>query len=257
MKSKFKILILAAMALCLNGLRGQQTTIDLASGKLRLIQVNEVEIMGHDGNQVEISVDLDHDDEELAEGLRIISPSGMMDNTGIGLHMTREGNEVTLEQISQNFDETYYIKVPRNLAIYYEHDTHHGDDLMVRDLTGEIEISAGYNDVILDNITGPCSVSSMHGEIRASFSSINQSNPISLYCAHDEVHVSVPADAKATFHLSSSYGTMYSDLDLEIENQDGSNLRNISNRKVVGKLNGGGVNFTIEATHDNIYLRKN
>ena len=108
---------------------------------------------------------------------------------------------------------------------------------------------------MIENCTGPMAISSVHGAIDAVFSEISQANSISLYSVHNHVDVSVPASAKADFKLNSAWGEMFTDLDLDYGDTDGE-LKKVSRKKVVGKFNGGGVDFNITSTHNNIYLRK-
>ena len=71
---------------------------------------------------------------------------------------------------------------------------------------------------------------------------------------HGFVDVTVPAQSKANFHLSSDWGEMFSDLDLKVDGAE--EMKSLSNRKIDAQYNGGGVDFTIKSNHADIYLRK-
>ena len=60
---------------------------------------------------------------------------------------------------------------------------------------------------------------------------------------------------KANFRVSTGWGEIYSNLDIEIERDEG-NMKRYGTNKVVGKLNGGGVSFEVKSSHGSIYLRK-
>jgi DUF4097 and DUF4098 domain-containing protein YvlB len=151
-------------------------------------------------------------------------------------------------------DKAYLVKVPKGVSTYYEHSTHEGDDLHIKNVEGEVEVSARFNSVHLENVTGPLAINTIHGEIEAIFHTLPQGKSISLVSIHDDVDVTVPAGAKANFHLASEHGEMYTDLDLQYEKD--KNLSRISSKKIDATYNGGGVDFTIRCDHADIYLRK-
>ena len=252
------ITICLAMFLLWNNAQGQQEeyTFSPPSGKLILSELNEVRITGDDVNEVKIITDLhkSREEDERSKGMRILSPNGMQDNTGIGLYMEKNDNNIHLTQISPNFDHNYIIIVPKSINIFYEHSSHHGDDLLLENLSGEIEASVHHNDVVMRKISGPCAINSLHGSIDANFSSLTATGSIFLHARHDDVDVTVPSSAKADFKLYSSHGTVYTDLDLELENNTANSSR--SSTRIIGKLNGGGTKIHLESTHDNLYLRK-
>jgi hypothetical protein len=77
------------------------------------------------------------------------------------------------------------------------------------------------------------------------------------------VDISVPSSAKADFHLSSAWGNMFTDLDLDVEYETVSGTEENQEEKrekyahrLDAKYNGGGVDFNIKSTHGDIYLRK-
>ena len=249
-------------------IEGQEHRISMSTGKLSIMEVDDVAIEGHSGNEIiimatgEVEEEEDHEEEESedrnrAAGLVAINAMGYKDNTGLGLGIEEKSGEVTVYQISTNSDMHYVFKVPKGVAIYYEHSSHGAEDLRIANVESEIEVTSNYNDIALENIMGAASVSSIYGSIDAKFSAVSQQHPITLHSVYDHVDVSVPASAKVNFRLSTTYGDMYTDLELEYNHatsKDG--MRKLSSQRTVGKFNGGGVDFSIKATYDNIYLRK-
>ncbi len=237
-------------------LHAQEYTVDMSSGKLIITEVDRVEIEGVSGTQIVFSTEAkDQEEDERSSGLKEISAMGLSDNTGIGLATEKSGNELTVRQIGRNSDRRYVIKVPKGVSVYYEHSSWEGKTLRIRNLESEIEVSANYNSVELENVTGPMAINTVYGHIDANFSRVNQENAIMLHSVYDHVDVTIPTNTKASFKLSSSYGKIFTDLDLDVEKGEGG-LRSISSSKINGKLNGGGVDFSIKATYSNIYLRK-
>lgn len=253
-----KNLCLLIFTFCLYSFSGytQEHKIAMGSGKLIIDQVNNVTIEGHSGSEIIISTEMeDTEDNERAQGLKAINAQGLSDNTGLGLSITKDGNEASVSQVSKRGSKKYTFKVPSGVSVLYESSSTNGGDLHIIDVAGEIEVSANYNSVDLKNVTGPMAVHTVYGSIDADFSSVSQSNSISLYSVYNHVDVTLPGSSKATFQLSTNYGEMYTDLDLKFEGEEG-NMKKISSKKMFGKLNGGGVDFSVKSGYSSIYLRK-
>ncbi len=233
-----------------------QYTIDQSAGKLKVIEVGEVTFEGHAGNNIIVEAEGDWGNlPDRAKGLKVISPSGLNDNTGLGLAVATEDGATVLRRVSNSEGDRYHIKVPSGVAIFYEHSNHTGGLVKIINVASEVEVSANYNSVYVENTTGPLAISSVYGSIEATFDNVPNNGPINLYCVYDDVDVTVPASTKASFTLATEYGDMYTDLDLDYDRSD-EEMKRISAHKVKGKLNGGGVDFSIKSGYDNIYLRK-
>jgi len=214
----------------------RQHTINKSSGTLRIIGIDAVQIEGHSGNEV-IFTNNTHNNEEQTErskGLRVINSIGLED-----------GDVTTIQQVTNgascSCDDGYTIKIPNGLNLYVEHSTTYGDDVQIKGVSGEIEISVNYNDVMLEDISGPVAAKTVYGDLESVFSSVSQSNPISLVSVYGHVDVSVPSSTKANLNVKTNYGALYSDLDIKIKTVDESgNMKSLSTKRVIGTLNGGG-----------------
>jgi hypothetical protein len=251
------VLLTAAFALLISySTMAQEYAVDMSSGKLILNEVDRIEIEGTTGSKVLISTESKKTEEDSrAKGLREISANGLKDNTGIGLSAEKSGSTVTINQVSRSSNRAYTVKVPKGVSVYYEHSSWEGKTLRISNLESELEVSANYNSVELNNVKGPMSVNTVYGQIDATFDQVSQSNAISLHSVYGNVDVSVPASAKASFTLKTSYGKIFSDLDLVMKSES-NGMRSLSNSNITGSLNGGGVDFSIKATYKNVYLRK-
>lgn len=239
-----------------------------SGGKVIINKVNKVDIVGHNGTEVVIQGASTHKKKDnRAAGLRVISGSGNVDNTGLGLSAVKEGNELTIEQVVKNSKGRFTIKIPQGVAVLYEHNTHQGDDLNIKDISGEIEITAHFNDVKLENITGPMSVNTVHGDVEAIFASVNQNNPSTIRSSHGWIDVTLPSSTKANLKLKSSHGDMFTDFDINKNiktvkkgenNHEEEGCGGCENNKstMSGGINGGGVLIDLYTSHANIYLRK-
>ena len=239
-----------------------------AGGKVIINKVNKVDIVGHNGSEVIIQGASVHNKKDgRSDGLRVISGNGSVDNTGLGLSAVKEGSELTIEQVVKNSKGRFTIKIPKGVAVLYEHNTHHGDNLNIKDISGEIEVTAHFNDVKLENVTGPMSINTVHGDVEAIFANVNQSNPSTIRSSHGWIDVTLPSSTKANLKLRTSHGDMFTDFDI---NRNVKGAKNVGNNKddddcggcennnnsMSGGINGGGVLIDLYTSHANIYLRK-
>lgn len=233
----------------------QEHKFPFTSGTLKFNEVNNLSIEGYSGNEVAITYTGRTEVPDRAKGLRPINSLGMEDNTGIGLSISTSGDMVEVQQVvKQNDDGHYQVKVPANVKVQISYVGVGGDDINIRNLQNEVEVSTRHNSILLENISGPALVNTVHGSITASFSAIEPDNPISIISIHNDVDVALPADAKADLTLASEHGTIYTDMDLEYAKSSG-NMRKISS-VIEGTLNGGGTKVVLKSAHSNIYLRK-
>lgn len=231
--------------------------INMSSGRLVVNGVDEVRFEGYSGNEVILS-NLDHknrEDSERSKGLKLINGLGLEDNTNIGLNVQDKDGAKVISQLSRHGDGEYLIKVPKGVTIVYEHGSVYGGDVVFKNISGEIEVTTTHSDVELDNVTGPMTVSTVHGDIEGSFSSVSQSNAISIVSSHGDIDLGIPSGTKANMKLSTSWGQIYSDLDIEID-RGNSSMKSYSQNNVEGTVGGGGVSFNVRSTHGTIYLRK-
>lgn len=256
MKKTIFLLTAAVFTLLTLRMTAQDYTIRMSEGKLILNEIDRVEIEGTTGSQLVISTESKEDrDDERAAGLKEISASGLSDNTGLGLSVEKEGSTAKVRQVGRN-SRHYLVKVPKGVSVYYEHSSWEGKTLAIRNLQSEIEVSANYNSIELENVTGPMAINTVYGQIDANFEKAPTANAVSLHSVYGNVDVSLPAGAKADLTLSTSYGKIFTDLDIEMKKEE-SGMREISSSKISGTLNGGGVDMRLKSTYKNIYLRKN
>jgi hypothetical protein len=252
-----KIMMLAAFALAVSGMvNGQDYKVAKTTGKLMITEVNEVKIEGYDGKEIIFSSrDNDREKDERSKGLRAVSSLGLEDNTGLGLSVLEKGDVIEVRQLKKMDGPDITIKVPKGIIVSYEHSSPYGSDLELKNLENEIYVSTVHNQVRLDNVSGPLHIKTVHGDIDASFGT-NIKNPVSLVSVHGHVDVAIPVATKATLKLGTSWGEIFVDPDLKIEVDTTGNMKRYSDN-FTGKMNGGGgIDFDLSSTHNNVYLRK-
>lgn len=252
---KITTTILSLLIIACSGM-AQEYKLAKSTGKLVIKEVGSVSIEGYAGNEIVFtSMDYRSEKDKRAEGLKAINSLGLEDNTGIGLSVIDKGTTIEVYQLKKNDGPKIKIMVPKGVSISYSHSSPHGDNLKLKNIESEIEISTVHNDVHLDNVTGPMAVKAVHGDIDVIFSE-NIKNPVSIVSAHGAVDVTIANSAKLNIAMSTSYGEIFVDPAIKIEFESKDDWKVYGSNKVKGKINGGGLEFTLSSSHDNIYLRK-
>ncbi|HCW08793.1 MAG TPA: hypothetical protein DGG95_15660 [Cytophagales bacterium] len=249
------ILVLGMIVAGVSFATAQEFKLAKTSGRLQ-IYLGKVVVEGTTGNEI-IFTSTDHENEkdDRAKGLRAVNGMGLEDNTGLGVNVADKGNVVEVRQLKKMNSPEVKILVPKGVIVAYEHESQYGGEAKFKNLENEIEVSANYNSVELENVTGPMTVKSVYGHVEANFSN-NVKGPISIVSVYGYVDVTLPLATKADIKMSTSYGEIYAATEFKIEHdkQEG-NMERYDDR-VSGKINGGGMKIDLNSNYGKIYLRK-
>jgi hypothetical protein len=240
-------------------LKAQEFTQAIKGNDVRVsIQLNrsEVSIEAHNDNQLRIEA-LDYQaPPKKAEGLRPLH-SGGPDNTGFGLMVQQDGNEVVIREVHNQSGE-YKIFLPKNAKLSVAKSNWGGGDLRIVGMQEEIELSLTNGDVLLDQVRGPVIANSTSGNMTVRFSSLSD-RPSMISLVSGDVEISMPESSKATFDLKSISGEIYTNLDLRYGNDKDKEgmMRMGGGQAIKAMLNGGGAELNIKTISGNMYLRKN
>lgn len=228
----------------------QEYKVARSTGKLEL-NIGRVEVEGYAGNEIIFSGrDGSREKDDRASGLKAINGSGLDDNTGLGIHVEEKDGVIKVSQLKKMHAPNIKIMVPKGMAVSYRFESQYAGDVSIRNMEGEIEISANYNSVELANITGPVTAKSIYGHIEATFQA-NVKGPVSIISVYGYVDVALPVATKANIRMKTSYGELFAAPDFKIETQNTED-----ENKVEGKLNGGGLTIDLTCNYGKIYLRK-
>lgn len=254
--------------------QAQEHRIDMSSGKLEIKDINRITLVGHIGSEIIISyaapeveerenerekMAKEPEDEDESEkpdrskGLRMINAAGQSDNTGLGIHISKNAGVATVTPISTKQKKRYIIQVPKGVNVYYEHNNYNGKLLEIKNINSEIEASLHYNHVKFENVEGPLLIKAVYGKIEGDVS--NTGTSLSLHSTYGLVDVALPANGNADVILTTTYGKMYTDFDIETKSTRSDNCAWCA-QKMVGSINGGGSEIALSSTYSNIYLRK-
>lgn len=252
MKKRNLILIVTIM---LTGFaQAQEYKIAKSTGRLEL-NVGRVTVEGHEGNEIIFSSKNGKSEKDgRAEGLRIVNSLGLDDNTGLGINVTDKGNVVQVFQLKKTHSPDIKVLVPKGVIVSFKHESQHGGEARFRNLTNEIEVSALYNSVELENVTGPLTIETTYGHVVANFNS-NIKDPVSIVSIYGFIDVTIPQATKANLKLSTSYGDIFvaPEFDIQMASKDGMK---VYSDKISGTINGGGINMDLNCNYGKIYLRK-
>lgn len=237
-------------------------TINAAGKKITFENIGALTVEGTSNSKLSIEREEAYEEDERAKGLRKISASGAMDNTGLGVSVTETADGIRIEQIG-NKGNRIIVKVPNSARVVVNCVGVNTEDTYVRNFAGDLDITNEYNSVELKNISGPTAVSTIYGSITAIFDK-TPSGDLQLISSYSSVDISLPASTKANIQLVTTYGSMYTDFDLNVEangttKQDDEKDHEHCCGNTSGlnaKINGGGTNIRLVSTYDDIYLRK-
>ncbi|MBD2702191.1 hypothetical protein IC229_16180 [Spirosoma sp. BT702] len=239
--------------------QGLEYKAKLANAKDRKVTIemdaSNLKIEGHNSDEVIIQASSGYEaPPERAKGLKPIYNTAV-DNTGIGLSVTPEGNGLKIEKAARK-QIKYTIKLPRKVAILYQEVNWHGSGINISNMDGDLEIRTNNSQIDLNNVTGPVVANTINGEVNVTFSSLSQEKPTAISTINGPIDITLPATAKADLKLRSVQGEMYTDFDLGVKmTKDGMN-RVGGGRNIDGATNGGGVEMQLKTINSNIYIRK-
>jgi len=248
-------MVFAVIMVAAGCLRAQEFKVSKNSGRLE-INIGKVTVEGHAGNDIIFSsTDHDKEKDKRAEGLRSVNSLGLEDNTGLGINVTDKGNVVTVQQLKKTNSPNIKILVPKGVIVSFSHESQYGGEARFKNMPNEIEVSAQYNSIELENVTGPLTVKTIYGHVEASLDA-NMKDPISIVSIYGYVDVAIPLTTKANLKMNTSYGEILADPEFKIEmDRQGGDMISYSD-KVSGKINGGGINIDLSCNYGKVYLRK-
>ena len=176
------VLVLGIIVAALGAALAQEFKVAKSSGRLEL-NIGRVTVEGYNGNEIIFS-SKDHreKEDERANGLRAINSLGLEDNTGLGINVTDKGNVIEVNQLKKMNSPDVKIMVPKGFIVSFSFESQYGGTAAFKNMENEIEVSANYNSVELENVTGPLTVKTVYGHVEAELSQ-NVKGPISIVSA--------------------------------------------------------------------------
>ena len=212
-----------------------------------LIERNNINIQGYEGNEIRIEIDQPINPPKQADGLKRVILKGFEDNTQLGVNVSQEDTMLVIREVCNCYNGTYTVYLPNKLNLMvYENYPQHGQRWAVKDMTGSFEASTEFGHIHLQNLTGNIKAYTRHGSVNAY---LNQTGNIYLSSLYGKVFLEVPATIKADLKIrASEWNDVFTDFQLPVyENKQNT---------LTAALNGGGTPIELKSEHGNIYLRK-
>lgn len=239
---------------------GEQYTLKVSSFS------GMIKITGYEGKDIIISVTPGKDEENKEdEGRRPEAAKGMKkisSDRGYELTAKEADNIVTVNTNNINKVIDLELRIPQNVKL--EAGTVKEGEVIVENLSGEMEIHNVADNIRLSGISGSVVANSVGGDVTVSFKSVKPDAPMAFSTISGDVNIELPANVKARVKMKSDHGEVYSDFDIEIdkttaktEKASQPGLYQIKKDDwIYGKINGGGPEMMFKNLSGDIYLRK-
>jgi len=237
-------------------------------GKLEVgVHNGGITIKGYNGQEVIVEARIREqlireerrEEREKSEGLRMIRVS-----TGTGLEIEEENNEMEVSVASLKQTVDLIIQVP--YATFLELHAFNNGDIVVENVSGEIEANNHNGSLTLTNISGSLVAHTFNGGVKVTFAEVDPDKPMSFSTWNGDIDVTLPARIKAKVKMKSERGDVYSDFDIQIdktpkkveedERKEGGKFRISFEKYIHGTINGGGPEYTFKNFNGDIYIRK-
>lgn len=234
-------------------------------GKAGYLEVNlfsgSIKVTGYSGKEVIViaeSKETDHEEhgeKKEAQGMKRIK------NNSMELEVEEKDNKVEVRSNSmQNMNLT--IQVPYNFSLNLK--TVNEGDLIVENVTGEIEADNVNGEIKMKDIGGSAVLNTVNGGIDVFFKEIDKGKPMAFTTLNGDLNISFPADIKSTIKMRSEMGEIYTDFDIQPSSnagkvekvQDGKGTKYKLEKWITGNVNGGGPEYTFKTMNGNIYIKK-
>ncbi|MER0439324.1 hypothetical protein [Emticicia sp. W12TSBA100-4] len=164
----------------------------------------------------EVIVESDKQEKEFpeeAQGLKIVTPGGAVDNTGIGANVQMEGNTLKIKLPKSKYYGNFVVKVPKDLNVSIKENGNSYGKWFISGMKGEVEAETSYSTLNIKNVSGPIVARGGYGKMYIEYDQLNQSRPNSI-TASGAVDITLPADTKANLKVQATYADFFTDFDI-------------------------------------------
>lgn len=233
--------------------------VDVAKIKKIVIKdlLAEIKIVGNQSNEIIIDAKGLEGIPKRAKGLKPLYGNGCLDNTGAGVAANESNGVLTICGASKGSEDASYVfTLPKDVSLSIDYNSPFAnEDIEVKNMEGEVEVSTLNGSIKCLDVTGPLVLNSVSGDIEVNISKLNQNSPTSISLISGDLDFTLPVNSAANLDMSALTGGVYTDFEIKTE-PNARNLRRVGGNNIETKLNGGGVELSLNCTSGNIYLRK-
>lgn len=241
---------------------------------------NDVHVEGSDGNEIIVcritqNAIHDHSDGSLSS-VSPLTTQGIKDNTGIGLHMAKDGKTIILSCISNYYPSMgYLIKMPKKFSLEIKNDCNISRDIVVQNILNDVEINNCQSillrdisgSIILSAVTGSITIQNgilkkgetlslveISGNIHAQLNRVETNEPLVIHSISGNIVLALPLTLSASFTLETVTGKIqsafpFSDASKNTNQEAGTKIRFEEGKKQC--------DIQISTVSGNITLKKN
>ena len=224
------------------------------------IHNGDISVIGEERNDVAVQYDVDDDSPFRKNKNKTKNGLKRIGKPKAGLEITEDNNVVIIDTDSHSNELELLIMVPKNFNVNISN--HNGDDLEVRNVTGEVNIESHNSDITAMDISGTVNAQSYNGDIDIEIEQISGSKDMSFGSYNGDIDLRIPSSYKADFKLKSQNGEILSDLDLEevaktpeLKSSNNGSFKLYTDSWTYAQLNGGGSEIKINTNNGDITLR--
>jgi Putative adhesin len=193
-----------------------------------------------------------------ATGMKKISSNG-----GFELNVTQKNNKVEVNMDRPNIPVHLVIKVPQKFSLNLS--TVNSGDISVENVDGNHEIQNVNGGINMTGIDGSVVANTVNGPLVVSLNSVTNNTPMAFSTVNGVVDVTLPSSFKANVKLSSTFGEIFTDFDIDESNE--AKIKTTADKEkgmykiskdefIQGKINGGGPELMMKSLNGKILLRK-
>jgi hypothetical protein len=231
------------------------------------VESGGITVKGYNGKDVIIDAtigeksSIEEEQEEMpekAKGMKRITAS----RTGMVVEENNNKMKVYVAAIDDEVNLEIQVPVRTSLKLF----SNEGGDVLVENMTGEIEAVNSDGNLTLTNISGSAVAHAYDGELVVSFTQIDPGKPMSFSAYDGDIDVTFPSTVKATVMIKADDGDIYSDFEIDLkaspkkrvkdERDTGGQYRISFGEYVTGTINGGGPEIQFVSFDGDIYIRK-
>ncbi len=218
MKNYLKIALLAITTMTVFAQNKQSTFKQNFSGADKRVVIlsasSNLIVEGIAGTEVIIESDKqEREFPEEAQGLKIVSPGGAVDNTGIGASVQVEGNTLKIKLPKSKYYGNFVVKIPKDLSVSVKENGNSYGKWLISGMKGEVEAETSFSTLNIKNVSGPIVARGGYGKMYIEYDQLNQSRPNSI-SASGAVDITLPADTKANLKVQATYADFFTDFDI-------------------------------------------
>lgn len=224
-----------------------------------------VTVEGYNGKEVKIAMTV-HEDKKSDQWPSSSAADGAkkglkrIAKTAADVDIEEYNNKVEIDA-GPNTRVDFVIQVPVNCNL--EIGTHHNGDVVIKNVSGEIEVDMHHGGLKAEGVSGSIVANSHHGDMHVGFKSVDSSKPMAFSTYQGDVDITFPSNANFNAKVKSTKGDVYTDFDFDLTSEPAKKNVDSNGRQEIklggwmhGAVGSGGQEYSFQTYNGDIILRK-